>query len=229
MIGWTVPGRSAARPSSAAQSSRGTTGNTRASTSAGSSRPCGGQSVSGTGRRTPAREDRWVSAPRRPCAATATAPSARGIGERLRFYRDAAEHACPGRQRKPVPLDQSVPAGDLQFACLRAGAFVGALRGRRHGAFASGAIAEGLPVSGVLLAGTTFDVGHSAAARGTEPVTLTELDLHRLTTDSAGFHDLMLLGNAATSRAVTGHDAERAGDLEFGAASLALDGVERLP
>lgn len=55
MIGWTVPGRSAARPSPAAQSSRGTTGSTCASTSAGSSRPCGGQSVSGTGRSTPAR------------------------------------------------------------------------------------------------------------------------------------------------------------------------------
>ncbi|SCK25726.1 hypothetical protein YUYDRAFT_02786 [Streptomyces sp. ScaeMP-e48] len=175
------------------------------------------------------KEDGWVSTPRRPCSATAAAPAARGIGERLRFYRDAAEHACPGRQGKSVPLNQPVPAGDLQFACLRAGALVGALRDRRYGAFASCAIAEGLPVRGVLVAGTTFDVGHSAAGRGAEPVTLTELDLHRLPADSAGFPDWILLGNAATSGAVDGHDAERAGDREFGAAPLALDGVERLP
>ncbi|MGY3684094.1 hypothetical protein ACVWXU_007717 [Streptomyces sp. TE33382] len=116
-------------------------------------------------------EDRWGTAPGRPCATAPAAPAARGIGEGLRFHRDAAEHACPGRQGKPVPLDQPVPPGDLQFACLRAGALVGALRVRRRGAFAGGAIAEALPVSGVLLAGTTFDAGHSAAGRGTEPAT----------------------------------------------------------
>lgn len=118
-------------------------------------------------------------------------------------------------------LYHPVPAGDLQFACLRAGTSVGALKVRRQEAFASCAIAEGQPVRCVPLEGTTFDVGHSAAGRGTEPVTLPELDLHRLPTDSAGFHDVMFLGNAATSRAVDGHDAERAGNREFRAVPLA--------
>ena len=60
-------------------------------------------------------------------------------------------------------------------------------------------------------------------------MTLTELDLHRLPADSAGFHDWMLKRDAASSRAVAGQDTERAGHREIGAALLALDGVECLP